>query len=191
MECTTLESQITYCSYPCIFANDQVVSDCASYGDNLHCLIVETNSETGFCSEVGYLWIAGIVMSLAGSLLSNLGLLTQKHAYNKAEEEILEGLESNRAAYSSMDRLELKKQATEVGVSEQQLTDSKLDNTDAVIALMRDAQRKNPFCMPMWVVGFSGMVTGALLDFGSLVFAAQSLLGTFVPATTRVNHPCA
>ena len=179
MVCTTLESQRTHCSYGCVFANDADVSDCAAYGDDLQCLIIETNSETGFCSEVGHLWIAGIIMSLAGSLLSNLGLLTQKHAYNKGEEEIHEGLEAERQVFVKMDKAALKKAAMDMGVGEPQLTDSKLEDPDAVIALMRDAKRKNPFCMPMWLLGFVGMVTGALLDFGSLIFAAQSLLGAF------------
>ena len=180
MVCTTLESQRTYCSYPCVFANDAALSDCAGYGDDLQCLIIETNSPTGFCSEVGQLWIAGIIMSLAGSLLSNLGMLTQKNAYNRGEEEIHEGLEAERNDFLKMDKAVLKKAAMEIGVQESQLTDSKLSDVDAIISLMRDAKRKNPFCMPMWLLGFVGMVTGALLDFGSLIFAAQSLLGMFV-----------
>lgn len=180
MVCTTLESQRTHCSYPCLFANDAGLSDCAGYGDDLQCLIIETNSPSGFCSEVGQLWIAGIIMSLAGSLLSNLGMLTQKNAYNRGEEEIHEGLEAERDDFVKMDKAKLKNAAMEVGVPESQLTDSKLQDVDAVISLMRDAKRKNPFCMPMWLLGFVGMVTGALLDFGSLIFAAQSLLGACV-----------
>ncbi len=187
MVCTTLESQRTHCSYPCLFANDAVVSDCDGFGDNLQCLIIETNSDTGFCSEIGHLWIAGIIMSLAGSLLSNLGLLTQKHAYNKGEEEIHDGLEAERQLFVKMEKETLKKAAMDVGVPEAQLTDSKLEDPDAVMALMREAKRKNPFCMPMWLLGFVGMVTGALLDFGSLIFAAQSLLGAFVSALLLIT----
>jgi hypothetical protein len=170
-----------------VFANDAVVSDCDSFGDNLQCLIIETNSETGFCSEIGHLWIAGIVMSLAGSLLSNLGLLTQKHAYNKGEQEIHESLEAEREVFLKMDKPTLKQAAMEVSVPESQLTDNKLDDPDAVMALMREAKRKNPFCMPMWLLGFVGMVTGALLDFGSLIFAAQSLLGAFASALLLIT----
>ena len=33
-----------------------------------------------------------------------------------------------------------------------------------------------------WVVGLAAMVTGAILDFGSLVFAAQSLLAPLAGA---------
>jgi len=54
---------------------------------------VTTGSSVGFCSKTGMLWVAGIVMSLAGSLLSNFGLQVQKVAYNKSEKEIHEGLE--------------------------------------------------------------------------------------------------
>jgi hypothetical protein len=193
MVCTTLESQRTHCSYPCVFANDADVSDCAGYGDDLQCLIIETNSETGFCSEVGVLWIAGIIMSLAGSLLSNLGLLTQKHAYNTGEEEIHEGLEAERADIVAMEPSALKQAALDDGVPEAELTETKLADPDAIIALMREAKRKNPFCMPMWLLGFLGMVTGALLDFGSLVFAAQSLLAPLAASTLVINivqAPC-
>ena len=64
---------------------------------------------------------------------------------------------------------------------------------DTVIAMMREARRKNPCCMGMWVLGFSGMVTGAVLDFGSLVFAAQSLLAPLAAASLVLNivqAPC-
>ena len=64
-----------------------------SEGDDLQCFIVETGSSGGFCSKKGMLWVAGIIMSLAGSLLSNFGLQVQKVAYNKSEKEIHEGLE--------------------------------------------------------------------------------------------------
>ena len=64
-----------------------------SEGDDLQCFIVETGSSEGFCSKKGMLWVAGIIMSLAGSLLSNFGLQVQKVAYNKSEKEIHEGLE--------------------------------------------------------------------------------------------------
>ena len=42
--------------------------------------------------------VAGIIMSLAGSLLSNFGLQVQKVAYNKSEKEIHEGLEGDSRA---------------------------------------------------------------------------------------------
>ena len=61
------------------------------------------------------------------------------------------------------------------------------DSVDTVIAMMREARRKNPCCMGMWVLGFSGMVTGAVLDFGSLVFAAQSLLAPLAASTLVIN----
>jgi hypothetical protein len=51
---------------------------------------------------------------------------------------------------------------------------------------LHHTQRKNPFCLPLWVLGLSGMVTGAVLDFGSLSFAAQSLLA---PLAVRSLHP--
>ena len=61
------------------------------------------------------------------------------------------------------------------------------DSVDTVMALMKEARRKNPCCMGMWVLGFSGMVTGAVLDFGSLVFAAQSLLAPLAASTLVIN----
>ena len=69
-----------------------------SEGDDLQCFIVETGSSEGFCSKKGMLWVAGIIMSLAGSLLSNFGLQVQKVAYNKSEKEIHEGLEGESRA---------------------------------------------------------------------------------------------
>ena len=41
----------------------------------------------------------------------------------------------------------------------------------------------------MWVAGFSGMVTGSLLDFVSLAFAAQvrvRLIGRLQPCMTEI-----
>ena len=67
------------------------------------------------------LWVAGIIMSLAGSLLSNLGLLVQKAAYNKGEEEIMEDLEATREGMQSMASPALRAAAKEVGVPEKDI----------------------------------------------------------------------
>lgn len=50
-----------------------------------------------------------------------------------------------------------------------------------------EAVRKHMFCMPIWVLGLSAMVCGALLDFGSLSFAAQSLLAPLAASTLVIN----
>ena len=75
------------------WCDQYATAEYGSEGDDLQCFIVETGSNEGFCSKKGMLWVAGIIMSLAGSLLSNFGLQVQKVAYNKSEKEIHEGLE--------------------------------------------------------------------------------------------------
>jgi hypothetical protein len=48
-------------------------------------LCIANESGDSFCSEYTLYWIIGCIMSLVGSLVSNLGLQVQKVAYNKHE----------------------------------------------------------------------------------------------------------
>lgn len=146
MVCTKLESQTTKCSVKCAKNSEE----CNAYGDDLQCLIVETGAETGYCAETSILWIVGISLSLAGSLISNCGMQVQKLAFNKHETEVA--------------------------------TTAELPDADPA-----KIKRKVPFCLPLWVAGFAGMVSGSLLDFLSLVFAAQSLLAPLAASTLVIN----
>ncbi len=80
-------------------------------------------------------------MSLAGSLLSNLGLQIQKLGHQRQQQQIVEG----------------------------------------VIGQRHDC------CNKIWVCGFITMVSGAALDFGSLAFAAQSLLAPLAVSGILIN----
>jgi hypothetical protein len=137
MVCTKLEAQTTQCSVVCLKDS----SSCDAWGADLRCLITETGSQTGFCAPYSMLWVLGVGLSLAGSLISNFGMQIQKVAFNRHEKDVASG----------------------------------------------ETERKTPCCIPLWVAGFSGMVTGSILDFGSLVFAAQSLLAPLAASTLVIN----
>jgi len=139
--CDKVDTQLTVCTRACAKESDECDAYAAPGGSELQCLIVETGAETGLCAEISILWIIGVSLSLAGSLISNFGMQIQKLAFNKHEKDVNEG----------------------------------------------KTERKIPFCLPMWVAGFSGMVTGSLLDFVSLAFAAQSLLAPLAASTLVIN----
>ncbi len=75
------------------------------------------------------------------------------------------------------------------GLQVQKLAHAK--HSDAVAAGL--SEPKHTCCLGIWVAGFVAMVTGALLDFGSLLFAAQSLLAPLAACGILINivqAPC-